>query len=95
MNISTKLASILLVILILVLISMLACSSDDGDKTMPATTTSTTGEGDEPKDDVVFTIGNLSDQTGPAAAAMQVIDIAFADLIRHFNEENRETRRRF
>lgn len=65
-----------------------ACSSNDGQEVTPLVTTPTVNGSDEPRQDVTFTIGNLSDQTGPSAAAMQIIDTAFGDLIRYFNEEN-------
>ncbi len=64
-----------------------ACGNDSRQKTASAITP-TTNPIDEPESDVIFTIGNLSDQTGPAAAAMQIIDMAFGDLIRYFNENN-------
>ena len=42
----------------------------------------------EPIEDVTLTIGNLTDVTGPASTAMEVIDTALDDLVNYFNEEN-------
>lgn len=39
-------------------------------------------------EDVVITIGSLTDLTGPSARGMQVVDKALEDVIRYFNDEN-------
>ncbi|MCP4603293.1 MAG: ABC transporter substrate-binding protein [Proteobacteria bacterium] len=41
----------------------------------------------EPADDVIITIGNITDMTGPAANAMVLADYALADIVRYYNEE--------
>lgn len=76
MNTSNKLAFNLLVILVSTLILISACSSND-DETQS-----------QEQKDVVITIGNLSDLTGVAANAMELIDMALEDLVTYFNQEN-------
>ncbi|NQT72805.1 MAG: ABC transporter substrate-binding protein [Chloroflexi bacterium] len=60
---------------------VIAC--DDGEATQPPETTST-----GPKEDVVITIGNLTDITGVSANAQVVINMALDDLVEYYNEEN-------
>ncbi len=43
---------------------------------------------DTPTEDVVITIGNLSDLTGPASSAMDKINNALTDMVEYYNEEN-------
>lgn len=45
-------------------------------------------ETETPVEDVKITIGNMSDLTGQASQAMIIVDMALADLVRYFNEEN-------
>ena len=59
-----------------------ACSSDD-EKTPEVTEQPTAST-----EDVIITIGNLSDMTGGASAAMTVVSLGVEDAIKHFNEQN-------
>ena len=76
MKIPGQLLFTILIILLLIVLFLLSCSSDT----------------DEPRlreqDDVVITIGNLSDLTGVSANAMELIDMALADLVTYYNQEN-------
>ncbi len=76
MRISRQVIVTLLLILWVVSMLLLACSSNDD------------GTQSQEQEDVVITIGNLSDLTGVAANAMELIDMALEDLVEHFNEEN-------
>ncbi|NQT73917.1 MAG: ABC transporter substrate-binding protein [Chloroflexi bacterium] len=42
----------------------------------------------EQEEELVITIGNLTDVTGPASNAMSVIDMALDDLVRYYNANN-------
>jgi len=46
------------------------------------------GDTQEPPENVVITIGNLTDRTGPSSNAMSIIDMSFEDLVEYYNEEN-------
>ncbi|MFO8011050.1 MAG: ABC transporter substrate-binding protein [Dehalococcoidia bacterium] len=63
-----------------------ACGSDGGET--PDITTENGGKTTSPggTEEVVITIGNLSDLTGTAAVAMEVINSALRDLVGYFNE---------
>lgn len=61
-----------------------ACS--DGDETPDGATTEPSPTG--PSGEFVITIGNISDMTGIAARAMEVVNTALEDLVRYYNEEN-------
>ena len=41
-----------------------------------------------PVQDVVFTIGNLTDQTGVASSAVTIIDTTLEDMVSYYNDEN-------
>lgn len=78
---------VMLAILLLTLPIMAACDSDDGTKEPTATSTATTTP-IEPAEDVKITIGNISDMTGPAANALQTVNMVLDDMVRYANEEN-------
>ena len=40
------------------------------------------------QEELVITIGNLTDVTGPSSNAMSIIDMALDDLVRHYNTNN-------
>jgi len=72
-------------------LSFMACGGDDEtpvsdvvDEPQQTGQQSTIPEQEE----LVITIGNLTDVTGPSSNAMSVIDMALDDLVRHFNENN-------
>ncbi|NQT74628.1 MAG: ABC transporter substrate-binding protein [Chloroflexi bacterium] len=80
-------------ILILILSTLIACGGgDDEDKTTMAQVTGepTAGPEDtaEPTETVTITIGSLTDKTGPAAQAMHYIDVALADVVNYYNDNN-------
>ncbi len=77
-----KISAIALVIILLALSLLSACDGGNGDE---PTAKTTEGLGAE---DVVITIGNHSDLTGPTSNAMDSINAAFNDLIDYFNDEN-------
>jgi len=52
-------------------------SGNDGKTMMPAD-----------QKDIVITIGNITDRTGPAAQAMQYIDLALEDAILYYNDND-------
>ena len=81
-------------ILLLFSLCVIACG-DDGttpeDKETPIETILQTEEPEHtatPAEDVVITIGSLTDITGPAAATLEMIDAALYDLVKYYNEEN-------
>ncbi|MFO8010480.1 MAG: ABC transporter substrate-binding protein [Dehalococcoidia bacterium] len=76
--------AILLSVLMLVFLLLIACGNENGTK--PPLTQSP--EEATPAKDVVITIGNLSDLTGPAANAMEYINNALNDVVEYYNEEN-------
>ncbi len=70
---------ILLAFIAILLISPLITACGSGGET----------EETEPQQpDVEITIGNLTDKTGASANAMSVIDMALADAVRYYNENN-------
>ncbi len=80
------LAFLLLMALVIVIPS---CNSSDDEATQPdiqPTIEPTTAT--EPVEDVVVTIGNLTDMTGVASNAIAVIDMALNDLVTYYNEQN-------
>lgn len=78
---SIQMGIITLVVLLLVLPLLAAC--DDGDGTpQPNHASSPAAE------DITLTIGNLTDYTGVAAAAFEVINLAMKDMVEYYNENN-------
>lgn len=72
---------VILVVLLLLLPLLSAC--DDGNGTQqPNHTSSPTAE------DITLTIGNLTDYTGVAASAFEVINLAMKDMVEYYNENN-------
>ena len=93
MRIPATLGIVILIITTLSGLSFVACGdddetpvSDDADIQEPQPTEKTPTLPEE--EELVITIGNLTDMTGPASNAMLVIDMALDDLVRHYNENN-------
>ncbi|MFO8011222.1 MAG: ABC transporter substrate-binding protein [Dehalococcoidia bacterium] len=86
-----KLITVLCFIITLIALPLMtACGGDDETPT-ESPTSSPTEPGEpttEPADEVTIKIGNLTDKTGPASQAMQVVDMALKDLVRYYNENN-------
>ncbi|NQT73014.1 MAG: ABC transporter substrate-binding protein [Chloroflexi bacterium] len=72
----------LLLILIMISLVVIGCNGD-GDTPALSPTPETS-----PVEDVVITIGNLSDLTGPSANPMEYINMALDDLVEYYNENN-------
>lgn len=99
-TISSKIGMVILSLLLLALPLLAACSDDD--ETAEVTSTETSGlvptetaeptespiPTEKPAEDVVITLGNMSDLTGPAAQALIVVDMALEDIVRYFNDNN-------
>ncbi|NQT74220.1 MAG: ABC transporter substrate-binding protein [Chloroflexi bacterium] len=83
-----QLVIIMLAVLLLALPMLAACNGGDDDKEPTAPSVTPTSQTTGPAEDVVITIGNITDATGTGANAMAVIDMALEDLVRYFNEEN-------
>lgn len=64
--------------LILVSVTLVACNGDEE----PSNSSTPSPE------EVTFTIGNLTDQTGVAASAVSIIDTTLDDMVDYYNEEN-------
>lgn len=104
MTIRNMIITLIALTLLLTSSVLTACDDDDQEKTSiptppptitepPSPTISPTQTPTEtsspiPTEDVEFTIGVVSDLTGPAAAALIVVDQALEDVVRHFNEED-------
>ncbi len=88
MNRLIQLVIIMLAVLLLALPMLAACNGGDDDKEPTAPSVTPTYQPTGPAEDVVITIGNITDVTGTGANAMSVIDMALEDLVRYFNEEN-------
>ncbi len=72
---------LVLAFLLLALPILAACGGEDDNK-------GTTAPTEEPAENTTITIGVISDKTGPATLAYTLIDMAVADLLRYYNEEN-------
>lgn len=72
-------------LLLMITSSALACNgngnTNEPTSTEPPQTTL-------PVQDVVFTIGNLTDQTGVASSAVTIIDTTLEDMVSYYNDEN-------
>lgn len=75
---------VMLVALILV-IGTAGCGGDDGETPVPTAQPTSTSE---PQKNVVITIGNLTDKTGPGATAMAYVDMGLADTVDYYNENS-------
>ncbi len=73
---------ILVLVVMFALSMMIACGGDDG----TVAPTSTTTPGSMP--DIVITIGNLTDLTGPTANGVAPVNAAVKDTVKYFNDEN-------
>jgi hypothetical protein len=80
---STTMVTVILVILLLAIPFLAACGDDEEEKPSSEPTSSP-----GLVEDVVITIGNLSDLTGASASAQKLINLALDDLMEYFNEEN-------
>ncbi len=87
-NVSRKIAALVATIALLVMVSQAACSSSD-DENDPLASPSQSNEITlEPVEDVVITIGNLTDLTGVSANVQEILLMGMNDLIRYYNDEN-------
>ena len=92
MRILTTLGVTILVITILCGLSFIACS--EGDKTPISDVVDETHKMEDQsippqqEEELVITIGDLTDVTGPSSNAMSVIDMALDDLVQYFNTNN-------
>lgn len=81
---------VILGIVLLVFSSMVGCGG--GGESSPSPLMQPNGMQDldqiPPPDDVVITIGNLTDITGVSANAQIIINAALEDLVNHYNENN-------
>ena len=69
--------------ILLVLCVLMACGNgDDPTGNQPTKTETNLVE------DVVFVIGNLTDQTGVSASAMHMVNTALEDMVMYFNDES-------
>ncbi len=91
MSISGSLRAIILVLVSLLLVSTVACSGDSSNTNNDEATITpkTDGQKDDiPDEDVVITIGNYTDITGPASNPMSMITMALEDIVKYYNDEN-------
>ncbi|MFC2028047.1 ABC transporter substrate-binding protein [Chloroflexota bacterium] len=88
MAISFKIGITVLAILLLASMFLTSCGDDDATQEDKETPIETIQQTEEPAEDVVITIGNLTDLTGPAAATGQTITMALEDVIGYYNEQN-------
>ncbi len=73
-----------LIVLIIILAALTgACGDNNGDEISEVTI-----EIPKEKEDVVITIGNLTDMTGVAANPLAAINMALQDVVKYYNEEN-------
>ncbi len=72
-----------LIVFLLALVLVISCNDEE---TEPSGNV-TNGNGDV-EEEVVITIGNLTDQTGVAAQAIAMIDIALDDIVEYYNDNN-------
>lgn len=94
---------ILLLVVPLLMFPLLGSCGDDDETKEPTATITPTKEllptstieptkeptsSPEPVEDVVITIGNLTDMTGPASNAFEVINMAVQDLVDYYNEND-------
>ncbi len=69
-----------------ILIVLLVACGNGGDPTIKKT--DNPPDNTEPPDELVFTIGNLTDKTGVASSAVAIIDSTLDDMVEYYNEEN-------
>ncbi len=75
---------VILVVLSLV-IGITGCGEDGSETPSPTTQPTSTSE---PQQNVVVTIGNLTDKTGAGAGAMAFVDMALVDTVEYYNEND-------
>lgn len=85
MNFSSRVCIGLLVVVLMVLTGTIACGGGSDDDKGTSTPDETLAPA---KDDVVLTIGNLTDYTGVAATAFEIINMAMKDMVEYYNENN-------
>ena len=87
MRTPTRLGCLFTTLVFILLLLMAACASDD--KESPVDKIESTEKAtQEPEltDEVVITIGNLSDLTGAGANAMEIINMALDDVVTYYNQ---------
>jgi len=91
-NVSRYSLVCVMVPLVISLFLLVACGEDDDNDVPTGTVTPTVTPTDEatpePANDVVITIGHITDITGPGAAAHEYIRMALEDLAGYFNEQS-------
>ncbi len=75
--------TVLGLVILISLSALAACGGDDEKKSPPPT-----GETPGQTEDVVITIGNLTDKTGPASSSLQMMDMALEDMVKYYNDNN-------
>ena len=80
------------VAILLLMISLLAACSDSDDETPSSMakpeSTPIANPIPEPAKEVVITIGNFTDVTGPSSNPLSVISMALEDMVKYYNEQN-------
>ncbi len=76
-------------IVVILSVLVISCGSSNGEGTVPPTQSSAPGNTStvDAPENVVITIGNLTDITGPGSNAVSVIDMALEDAVAHYNEQ--------
>ena len=93
MKMPSRVGMVGMVVLLLILSLLVGCSSDDDDGELlplaePTVEQQSTMVPSEPLEEVVITIGTISDLTGPSARAILLLDMALGDLVEHYNNNN-------
>lgn len=79
-----KIILCVLAVILLALSSLVGCGGSGEESPEPTVQPTST----EPEQQTVITIGNLTDKTGPGAAAMTYVDMAVADTIDYYNDNH-------
>ena len=90
---SIKKSYLVLIGVILTIVALVACAEGEAEDASPlarppATTEDPVVTPTIPDEPVVFTIGNLTDITGPGAGSVAMVDYALDDLAEYYNENN-------
>ena len=89
---SSRTENTVAVVLFFLLPLLASCINGNGDTAQPLAAPSELADEavppPEPEKDVVITIGNLTDITGPSSNAMTVITMALEDMVEYYNEQN-------
>ncbi len=83
MKISGGIGISVFALLLILMPLLIACSGDEQEKPAPSAEPTI-----EPAEDIILTIGVITDETGPAASAYIDMDMALADMVKHYNEED-------